>query len=196
MDAMASQITGVSIVYSNVCLLKRLFRCRSKKTSKLRVTGLCEGKSPVTGEFPSQRASTRKMFPFDDVIISSEGSDLHSASIMSILCDFSGFLICGSFNTRIKHVSSACFTLTCPIILGHFPDKQSILTEPWEHCLALFAKEKQPDIFRNYLAKLRHERYGYHFVVSRNFERGKVIVVFLSNFTDACSLVSVGNLIS
>ena len=29
----------------------------SKKTSKLRITGLCEGNSPVTGEFPSQRAS-------------------------------------------------------------------------------------------------------------------------------------------
>ena len=28
-----------------------------KKTSKLRVTGLCEGYSPVTGEFPAQRAS-------------------------------------------------------------------------------------------------------------------------------------------
>ena len=35
----------------------RLFRCRSKKTSKLRVTGLCEGNSPATGEFLSQRAS-------------------------------------------------------------------------------------------------------------------------------------------
>ena len=35
----------------------RLFRRRSKKTSKLRVTGLCEGNSPVTGEFPPQRAS-------------------------------------------------------------------------------------------------------------------------------------------
>ena len=38
-------------------LLNRLFRRRSKKTSKLRVTGLCEGNSPVTGEFPSQMAS-------------------------------------------------------------------------------------------------------------------------------------------
>ena len=38
-------------------LLNRLFRCRSKKTSKLRVTGLCAGNSPVTGEFPAQRAS-------------------------------------------------------------------------------------------------------------------------------------------
>ena len=30
---------------------------RSKKTSKLCVTGLCVGNSPVTGEFPTQRAS-------------------------------------------------------------------------------------------------------------------------------------------
>ena len=33
-------------------LLNRLFRTRSKKTSKLRVTGLCAGNSPVTSEFP------------------------------------------------------------------------------------------------------------------------------------------------
>ena len=32
------------------CLLKRLFRPISKKTSKLRVTGLCGGSSPVTDE--------------------------------------------------------------------------------------------------------------------------------------------------
>ena len=39
------------------CLLNRLFWRRSKKTSKLRVTGLCAGNSPVTGEFPAQMAS-------------------------------------------------------------------------------------------------------------------------------------------
>ena len=51
------------------CLLKRFFRSRWKKTSKLRVTGLCEGNPPVTGGFPSQRASNAEMFPFDDVIM-------------------------------------------------------------------------------------------------------------------------------
>ena len=40
------------------CLSSPLFTRRSKKTSKLRVTGLCAGNSPGTGEFPSQRAST------------------------------------------------------------------------------------------------------------------------------------------
>ena len=48
---------GVSNHQPHDCLLNRLFRRRSKKTSKLRVTGLCAGNSPVTGEFPAQRAS-------------------------------------------------------------------------------------------------------------------------------------------
>ena len=48
---------GVSNHRPHDCLLNRLFRRRSKKTCKLRVTGLCEGNSPVTGEFPAQRAS-------------------------------------------------------------------------------------------------------------------------------------------
>ena len=39
------------------CLLNRLFRRRSKKTSMRRVTGLCVGNSPVPGEFPAQMAS-------------------------------------------------------------------------------------------------------------------------------------------
>ena len=39
------------------CLLNCLFRRRSKIISKLRVTGLCVGNSPETGEFPAQMAS-------------------------------------------------------------------------------------------------------------------------------------------
>ena len=39
------------------CLLNHLFRRRSKKTSNLRVTGLCAGNSPGTGEFPAEIAS-------------------------------------------------------------------------------------------------------------------------------------------
>ena len=50
----------VSNLQPQDCLLNRVFRRRSKKTSKLRVTGLCVGNSPH--EWPV----TRKMFPFDD----------------------------------------------------------------------------------------------------------------------------------
>ena len=52
MGVMASQITSLAIVYSTV-----FFRRRSKKTWKLRVTGLCAPNSPVTGEFPAQMVS-------------------------------------------------------------------------------------------------------------------------------------------
>ena len=39
------------------CLLNRLFRRRSRKTPKLRVTGLCAGNSTGTGGFPAQMAT-------------------------------------------------------------------------------------------------------------------------------------------
>ena len=48
---------GVSNRQAHDCLLNRLFRRISKKTSTLRVTGLCEGNSPGTGEFPAQMSS-------------------------------------------------------------------------------------------------------------------------------------------
>ena len=60
---------GGSSHQHHICLLNRLFRRRSKKTSKLRVTGLCEGNSPATGEFPPKWPVARKLFPFDDVIM-------------------------------------------------------------------------------------------------------------------------------
>ena len=51
MSAMVCEITSVSIACSAVC------SGADKKKSKLHVTGLCEGNSPMTGEFPLQRAS-------------------------------------------------------------------------------------------------------------------------------------------
>ena len=48
---------GVSNHQPHGSLLNRLFRRRSKKTTKLRVTGLCARNSPVPDEFPAQRAS-------------------------------------------------------------------------------------------------------------------------------------------
>ena len=51
MCTMAAPIIGASIMYSAVC------SGTWKKTSKLRVTGICEGNSPVPGEFPALRAT-------------------------------------------------------------------------------------------------------------------------------------------
>ena len=50
MSAMASQITSLTIVYSTVY-------SGAGQRKHHRVTGLCAGNSPVTGEFPAQRAS-------------------------------------------------------------------------------------------------------------------------------------------
>ena len=60
---------GVSNYQSHDCLHNSLFRRRSKKTSKLRVTGLCAGNSPMTGEFPAQRASNAENVSIGDVIM-------------------------------------------------------------------------------------------------------------------------------
>ena len=62
------------------CLLNRLFRRRSKRTSKLRVTGLCVGNSPL--KWPV----TRKMFPFDDVIMQDFYQEFNSLSCSAMMC--------------------------------------------------------------------------------------------------------------
>ena len=82
---------GVSSHQPHGCLLNRLFRRRSKKTSKLRVTGLCEGNSPGPVNSPHKGPVTRKMFPFDDVIMWTNAK--------SSLASFSTFIF-GQFYKR------------------------------------------------------------------------------------------------
>ena len=64
-----SERDGVSNHRRLDCVLNRLFRRRSKKTSKLRVTGLGEGNPRVTGGFPHKWPVTRKICSSDDVIM-------------------------------------------------------------------------------------------------------------------------------
>ena len=52
-----NECDGVSNYQGLDCLFSCLFSRRSKKTSELHVSGLCEGNPSVTGGFPSQRAS-------------------------------------------------------------------------------------------------------------------------------------------
>ena len=63
MTTVASQITSLTVVYSTV------YSRRSKKTPKLRVTGLSVGNSPGPVNSPHKGLVTRQMFPFDDVIM-------------------------------------------------------------------------------------------------------------------------------
>ena len=60
---------GVSNHQPHGCFLNRLLGRGSKKTSKLRVTGLCAGNSSGSVNSPHKGPVTQKMFPFDDVIM-------------------------------------------------------------------------------------------------------------------------------
>ena len=60
---------GVSNHQLHDCLLNRSFRYRSNKTPKLRVTGLCTGIYRWLVNSPHKWPVTRKMFPFDGMIM-------------------------------------------------------------------------------------------------------------------------------
>ena len=64
MGTIASQITSLTIVYLTVYSDADQ---RKHQSSALLATWV--GNSPVPGEFPAQRPVTRKMSPFDDVIM-------------------------------------------------------------------------------------------------------------------------------
>ena len=143
---------GVSNHQPHGCLLNRLFRGRSKKTSKLRVTGLCAGNSPEPVNSPHKGPVTRKMFPFDDVswirlllpcvFVSVGGgglflpglSQLHyNDVIMSAMASqITGIsIVCstvGSDADQRKHLSSAALTFVRKIHLWPvtFPQKRTV----------------------------------------------------------------------
>ena len=117
------------------CLLNRLFRHISKKTSKLRVTGLCAGNSLVTGEFPEQRASNA-----ENVSIWWRH---HGKYLSRYICvDF-----CENSHTR--HLSRLC----CWIILRnkitcmrchHLPKIQLIDRHPDRYCVTWYLYRSIP----------------------------------------------------
>ena len=64
MTTIASQITSLTVIYSTV-----YSDADQDKHQKLRVTGLCVGNSPGPVNSPHKGPVTRKIFPFDDVIM-------------------------------------------------------------------------------------------------------------------------------
>ena len=95
---------GVSNHQPDGCLLNRLFRRRSKKTSKLRVTDLCVENSPGPVNSPHKGPVTRKMFPFDDVIMESVGS-LHERHSDKWLCGH-GLMVYRTIHSRFPGILS------------------------------------------------------------------------------------------
>ena len=123
------------------CLLNRLFRRRSKKTSKLRVTGLCEGNSPVTGEFPSQMASNT-----ENASISWRYHDLtYFCCRRNVPHITSGLLQCviSVHNASQNQISR---NLVCPQLIVQLSNRFVILYRARQyHCRALYKFSKRID---------------------------------------------------
>ena len=127
---------GVANHQPHDCLVSRLFRHRWKKTSKLRVTGLCQENSPETGEFPAQWPVTRKMFPFDDVIMLYQSLQLNSFYIMVthhflslVQLDKNWQWIFHMLNLYTRHNHIFAFDITFSHLFC-----TSILNSPWKIC--------------------------------------------------------------
>ena len=91
-----NECDGVSNHQPHNRSLNRFFRCRSKKTSKLHVTGLCEGNSPGTSEFPAHRASNA-----ENVSIWWHHHEIFSSSTMILTCSIPFY----TFDTIILDIS-------------------------------------------------------------------------------------------
>ena len=163
-----NECVGVSNHQPHECLLNCLSRRWSKKTSKLRVTGLCAGSSPVAGEFPAQRASYVKMFPFDDIIMKlfckmaailggqfriqyagSLESDLFftdpSKNLFKNACDFS----------QIRFLLK--FLLGKSFFKGNYDPDSMIYFQTW-HYMLISCKTRQWVLFTDHL--LKHKTQG------------------------------------
>ena len=96
------------------CLLNRLFRRRSKKTSKRCVTGVCARgihRRPVNS--PHKWPVTREMLPFDDVIMT-------NTQTSALLCPYAGNA------QRLYNAQNDCFyiSLTGKVRQSYiFPDQ-------------------------------------------------------------------------
>ena len=143
---MASQITGVTIVYSTV-----YSRCWSKKTSKLHVTGLCEGNPPVTGEFPAQRASNAENVSIwwrHHVFVCFEvwGRYLWSGNIYSLTFIATG----ATFYSKVLYqVSMAqCIPSALAMQILQSCSKPSISPGKWKWCPLLLKRSWRREIKR------------------------------------------------
>ena len=131
---------GVSNHQPHRCLLNGLFRRRSKKTSKLRVTGLCVGNSPGPVNSPHKGPVTWKMFPFDDAImcmghrahvrnLTNHLNSIHHICLIQPIFqgNYSGWL---SEHGRIPLSCPGTLVVTCVAILIHKLHPPNIICHP------------------------------------------------------------------
>ena len=102
------------------CLLNGLFRRRSKKTPKLRVTGLCVVNSPGNGEFPAQMASNTEN-------VSIRWRHHHVRDMSFVVCR------CNVLEVDLIHILQGYFTCTKEIIL---PEQMHSTVWSYHHMVA------------------------------------------------------------
>ena len=109
---------GVSNHQPRDCLLKRSFRRRSKKTSKLRVTGLCVGNSPVTGEFPAQMTSNAENVSTDGMM---DGKWFTISMFpLDLVCKNVGKMMFQNLHSIFTHFSNMHNTKKMPVLINVF----------------------------------------------------------------------------
>ena len=133
---------GISNHQPHNCLLNHLFRCRSKKTLKLRVTGLCVGNSPVTSEFPAQMASNAENVSIYDVIMCN-CQELQWCQTRFMMFKITSNLTClfnSMFRGTLKKTSKPALLTLCegnPSVTGGFPSQRANYAESisisWYH---------------------------------------------------------------
>ena len=141
---------GVSNHQSLNCLPNRLFRRRSKITSKLRVIGLCVENSPMTGEFPAQMASNAK-----NVSIWWR----HHES----WCQLSyNHIRCHYWRQRWQHGTNSggrYIWPQVPPVMPEFPPAMYYYPQDWKHwtcgmCFSFLNTQRQHDYFCHYASGL------------------------------------------
>ena len=116
---------GVSNHQPHECLLNRKFKAQVKEeTSKLRVTGLCEGNSPVTGEFPAQRASDAENV---SPLVTSSWNALHFWSIPHPPLDWSS-------RTSVTYMRLWTGLTLVQIMACHLIGAKPLLEPKLSHC--------------------------------------------------------------
>ena len=114
MSAMASQITGVSTVYSTVCsgADQRKHQSSFSTIMKFRGTALCEGNSPVTGEFPAQRASNAENC--FHMMTSSCSSEFQWVINVVAWCEPKAIILCSCTIALLQFISKTCNAIPTP----------------------------------------------------------------------------------
>ena len=97
-----------------------------KKTSKLRGTGLCVGNSPGPVNSPHKGPVTRKMLPFDDVIMTAlvwtnirREAQNTTTDMRHKLCEKTNQLQRNPWNTDLETLIKHCLFNVCDVIFGY-----------------------------------------------------------------------------